>query len=79
MFRSMSEAPKDGTRILIWERLHGFCQREREYQPTGERLVEAWFSQGRWQEWCGERTQSTATIDPLGWAPLPAKEFEVRV
>lgn len=78
MVSQMSTAPLDGTRVLVWERLHGFCHRYHRYVPTGERWVEAFFSDGRWQEWCGKGITSTATIDPIGWIQLPPKGFEVR-
>lgn len=76
--KPMNEAPTDGTRILIWERTNGYCTKKMRYVSTGERWVEGWCYEGKWEEWCGSpTTHCTGTLDPLGWIDLPPKGFEI--
>jgi hypothetical protein len=71
----METAPTDGTRVLIQAVCYGFVpnrQGFRSHRAIGSRWVECRFKDGRWQEWVGtDNRQSTATVTPLAWAPLP--------
>ena len=73
----MSTAPRDGTRILIKCQMFGYVRELGRYTPCGTKWQECRFLDGKWSEWCGNsRTQSTSSIDPFGWAPLPSSEIE---
>lgn len=68
----METAPTDGTRVLILNRQHGYDSKLYRYVPHGEAWVECWFTNGKWEEWCGSfKITSSATIDPIEWAHLP--------
>lgn len=68
----METAPTDGTRVLINTRVYHFSAEKMRHVPGGTQWIECRFIEGRWREWCGnERTQSTGSIDPIEWAPVP--------
>jgi hypothetical protein len=71
----MGTAPTDGTRVLIKAVVYGFLpdrQGFRSHRAIGSRWVECRYLAGCWQEWDGRMDrQTSATITPLAWAPLP--------
>lgn len=74
----MASAPTDGTHVLVKATVFGFVpdrQGFRSHKPIGSRWVECRYHDGRWQEWAGRLdSQSTASIQPIKWAPLPEDE-----
>lgn len=75
--RDMSTAPRDGTRILIKCQIFGYVRELGRYTPHGTKWQECRFHGGKWAVWCGNsRMQSTESVDPFGWAPLPSGELE---
>jgi hypothetical protein len=79
--RPMSEAPRDGTRILLcyYHRLYDHRTREYlRYESKWEEcryLPDAQGNPDRWNSWCGsENATSSLSItesDCLGWLPRP--------
>lgn len=68
----MEDAPQDGTRILILQYTNHFVAYGKPYERDGTQIVEGWFHDGHWNEWCGdENISSTAFIDPIGWYCVP--------
>lgn len=75
--KSMDTAPTDGTRILIKCQVKHYSMSAHRYTVAGTQWQECHFSKGKWAEWCGNSyTQSTSTIEPLGWVSLPSEELE---
>ena len=76
----METAPTDGTRVLILNRQHGYDSKLYRYVPHGEAWVECYFTNGKWEEWCGSfKITSSATIDPIEWAHLPEAHNKCQV
>lgn len=76
--RDMITAPMDGTRILVQTEVQHYValydrpNSLKAWKPVGTQWVEARYHSGRWQEWCGtDATNSTCTLKPLQWRPLP--------
>jgi hypothetical protein len=68
----MDTAPQDGTRILIKRHVRVFIDYGQPYARRGTQIIECWWSNGKWREWCGtERASSTDWIDPISWTPKP--------
>lgn len=78
--RSMTDAPKDGTRVLLKYTTFGY--RNGAWRPGGPKWEECrWMSDQastgsppHWEPWCGgPRTRSTDHIkdsDCFGWLPV---------
>lgn len=72
----MDTAPTDGTRVLIHTEVHHYTRSHRvpfsAWRKVGTQWLEARFKDGKWVEWCGnDKTNSTGTLHPIEWAPLP--------
>lgn len=75
--KPMDTAPVDGTRCLVLSRVWHYCQRKWTYVQDGTQWVDAFYDGESWQEWCGNsKTRSTASLGPIGWAPLPSEQIE---
>lgn len=70
--RPMSEAPLDGTRVLLQTKTFAFKNYHEWYVPSGDTWLEALFVDGQWQVWCGNaKTQTTMPLEPLAWCERP--------
>ena len=70
--RDMRWAPRDGKRVLIRTRLYFYSRQTNGFAPGGTRWIEAWFKDGRFQEWCGcPEIRSSETLHPIEWLPAP--------
>ena len=74
--RKMSDAPKDGTRILI----RAYCQRlttDNRWERDGDRVVECWWHNDRWSVWLGRaNAESTEFIDAIEWFPVVPNKWD---
>lgn len=69
--RRMEDAPKDGTRVLMYAMYHLYDAHSHDWRPSRPRVIEGWYHNNRWQEWHGsEHHLSTAVPEPIGWWPL---------
>jgi hypothetical protein len=70
----MSEAPRDGTRILIQNQVMHFVAYGQPYERDGTEIVEGYYDKtdSCWRQWVGNpHVKANAKLIPLAWWPKP--------